>query len=312
MTDELSVCGIECFGHHGVFDAERRDGQTFVVDLTLGVDTSTAAASDDLRDTVDYGSLVASVQAAVETDPVDLIETLAQRIAGVCLLDNRVEWARVTVHKPDAPIRATFSDVVLTITRKRERADVTETPNPHIIDADTLTGEMRPIRQAVLALGSNLGERFAALQGAVDAIADTPDVWVTAVSGVYESAAVDAPEDSGDFLNAVMLIDTTLPASRLMERALAVEDAFDRMRSEVRNAPRTLDVDLIAVGDSRSDEETLRLPHPRAHQRPFVLRPWLDIDPDAVLLDSGPVAELLEHTDESGMKLRDDLTLELQ
>lgn len=121
-TDELSVLGIECFGHHGVFDAERRDGQTFVVDLTLGVDTSTAAASDDLRDTVDYGSLVASVQAAVETDPVDLIETLAQRIASVCLLDNRVEWARVTVHKPDAPIRATFSDVVLTITRKRERA----------------------------------------------------------------------------------------------------------------------------------------------------------------------------------------------
>ncbi len=121
-TDELSVLGIECFGHHGVFDAERRDGQTFVVDLTLGIDTSTAAASDDLRDTVDYGSLVASVQAAVETDPVDLIETLAQRIAGVCLLDNRVEWARVTVHKPDAPIRATFSDVVLTITRKRERA----------------------------------------------------------------------------------------------------------------------------------------------------------------------------------------------
>lgn len=189
---------------------------------------------------------------------------------------------------------------------------MTETPNPHIIDADTLTGEMRPIRQAVLALGSNLGERFAALQGAVDAIADTPDVWVTAVSGVYESAPVDAPEDSGDFLNAVMLIDTTLPASRLMERALAVEDAFDRMRSDVRNAPRTLDVDLIVVGDRRSDDETLRLPHPRAHQRAFVLRPWLDIDPDAVLLDSGPVAELLEHTDESGMKLRDDLTLELQ
>jgi 7,8-dihydroneopterin aldolase/epimerase/oxygenase len=122
LTDELSVLGIECFGHHGVFDAERRDGQSFVVDLTLGVDTATAAASDDLRDTVDYGSLVASVQAAVETDPVDLIETLAHRIAGVCLLDDRVEWARVTVHKPDAPIEATFSDVVLTITRKRERA----------------------------------------------------------------------------------------------------------------------------------------------------------------------------------------------
>jgi dihydroneopterin aldolase len=120
MSDELAVIGIECHGHHGVFEFERREGQAFVIDLVLGLDTSGAAASDDLRDTVDYGSLVASVQAAVEKDPVDLIETLAQRIAGVCLLDARVEWARVTVHKPDAPIDATFADVALTITRKRE------------------------------------------------------------------------------------------------------------------------------------------------------------------------------------------------
>ncbi len=124
MTDEefddLTIVGIECYGHHGVFDFEKRDGQPFVIDLSLGVATAPAAASDDLRDTVDYGSLVGSVKAAVEHDPVDLIETLAQRIADVCLLDARVEWARVTVHKPDAPIQATFSDVALTITRKRE------------------------------------------------------------------------------------------------------------------------------------------------------------------------------------------------
>lgn len=120
MTDELSVLGIECRGHHGVFDFEKREGQTFVVDLVLGLDTRSAAASDDLQDTVDYGSLVASVQAAVENDPVDLIETLAQRIADVCLTDVRVQWARITVHKPDAPIDATFADVALTITRERE------------------------------------------------------------------------------------------------------------------------------------------------------------------------------------------------
>lgn len=119
-TDELTVTGIECFGHHGVFEFERREGQVFVIDLVLGIDTAPAAASDDLHDTVDYGSLVASVKAAVEKDPVDLIETLAQRIADVCLLGDRVEWARVTVHKPDAPIDASFSDVALTITRKRE------------------------------------------------------------------------------------------------------------------------------------------------------------------------------------------------
>jgi 7,8-dihydroneopterin aldolase/epimerase/oxygenase len=117
MTDELAVTGIQCFGHHGVFEHERRDGQTVLVDLTLGLDTRAAAASDDLHDTVDYGSLVARVKAAVESDPVDLIETLAERISGVCLLDDRVHWARVTVHKPDAPIDATFADVTLTITR---------------------------------------------------------------------------------------------------------------------------------------------------------------------------------------------------
>ena len=116
-VDRLAIRGIEAFAHHGVYDFERRDGQRFSVDLVLGVDTRPAAASDDLQDTVDYGSLVARVKAAVESDPVDLIETVAERISGVCLLDNRVEWAKVTVHKPGAPIEATFADVTLTITR---------------------------------------------------------------------------------------------------------------------------------------------------------------------------------------------------
>ena len=117
--DLLSVTGIEGHAHPGVFDHERRDGQRFVVDLTLAFDTAPAAESGDLRDTVDYGSLVGSVTSAVESEPVDLIETVAQRIAGICLTDPRVEWVRVTLHKPEAPIDATFSDVALTITRKR-------------------------------------------------------------------------------------------------------------------------------------------------------------------------------------------------
>ncbi len=117
VTDELTVTGIECFAHHGVLEHERRDGQVFLVDLTLGLDTRPAAASDDLRDTVDYGSLVGQVKAAVESDPVDLVETLADRVARTCLSDPRVEWVRVTVHKPDAPIAAEFADVALTIRR---------------------------------------------------------------------------------------------------------------------------------------------------------------------------------------------------
>ena len=111
--DELAVLGIEF---------EKREGQVFLVDLTLGLDTRPAAASDDLADTVDYGGLVAAVKAAVETEPVDLVETVAQRIADVCLADRRVEWVRVTLHKPDAPIEAPFRDVSLTITRTRGHA----------------------------------------------------------------------------------------------------------------------------------------------------------------------------------------------
>ena len=117
MSDRLSVRGLRFRGHHGVFPEERRDGQDFLVDLVLDVDTRAAAATDDLQQTVDYGSLVDDVRAAVENDPVDLIETLAQRIADVCLSRSLVLGVEVTVHKPQAPIQATFDDVALTITR---------------------------------------------------------------------------------------------------------------------------------------------------------------------------------------------------
>ncbi|WP_278257496.1 2-amino-4-hydroxy-6-hydroxymethyldihydropteridine diphosphokinase [Nocardioides convexus] len=96
----------------------------------------------------------------------------------------------------------------------------------------------------------------------MDALADTPNVWVTGVSPVYESAPVDCPEGSQNFLNAVVLADTTLSAHRLIDRALAIEDAFDRLRGEAKNSPRTLDVDLIVVGDRRSDKEEPAAPAP--------------------------------------------------
>ena len=189
---------------------------------------------------------------------------------------------------------------------------MTETPNPNIVDTDTLTGEMHPIRRCVLAIGSNLGERLASLQGAVNSLADTPEVWLTGVSPVYETEPVGAPEGSKTFLNAVVLIDTTLSARTLLERCLAVEDAFGRERTGEYGAPRTLDVDLVVVGDRRADDEDLVLPHPKAHERAFVLAPWHDVEPDAVLPDHGPIAELLEKVGTEGITRRDDLALDIQ
>jgi 2-amino-4-hydroxy-6-hydroxymethyldihydropteridine diphosphokinase len=188
---------------------------------------------------------------------------------------------------------------------------VTETPNPNIVDTDTLTGEMHPIRRAVLSIGSNLGDRRINLQGAVDSLADTPDVWLTNVSPVYETAPVDSPEDARDYLNAVVLIDTTLSAPTLLERALAIEAAYGRERTE-RNEPRTLDVDVIVVGDRRANEESLTLPHPRAHERAFVLAPWHDVEPDAAIPDRGPISELLAQVGRDGVTRRDDIELALR
>ncbi|MGL5810442.1 MAG: 2-amino-4-hydroxy-6-hydroxymethyldihydropteridine diphosphokinase [Nocardioides sp.] len=186
---------------------------------------------------------------------------------------------------------------------------MTETPNPHIVNSDTLTGEMHPIRRVVLALGANLGDRMVALQGAVDSLQDTPGVWLTGVSPVYETDPVDAPPGAGPYLNAVVLADTSLPANMLMDRALAIEEAYGRERHGVPNESRTLDVDLIMVGDRRAAEPHLELPHPRAAVRSFVLVPWHDVEPSAVLLDVGPIAELLEKAGSEGMSRRDDLVL---
>ena len=185
---------------------------------------------------------------------------------------------------------------------------MTESPTPYVLDADTMTGGMRPIRQAVIAIGSNLGDRLNRLQGAVSALEDTPEVQVVSISSVYETAPVGAPEGSGPFLNAVVLLDTTLTVHTLLDRAHAIEDAFGRERSE-QGAPRTLDVDLIVVGDRVAADDTLTLPHPRAHERGFVLVPWLEIDPEGEIPGKGFVADLVGDVDTPGVVRREDLEI---
>lgn len=119
MPDRVRLVGLRVFGHHGVFEHERRDGQEFVVDAELEMSTAAAAASDDLADTVDYGELATRLAAVISGAPVNLLETLVAQLADACLLDPRVEAATVTVHKPQAPIPLTFADVAVTIRRDR-------------------------------------------------------------------------------------------------------------------------------------------------------------------------------------------------
>jgi len=117
-NDRIALTGLRVRGHHGVFDFERADGQDFVVDVELEFDTRPAAASDELTDTVHYGELAEALAAVIAGDPVNLLETLAGRLAAVCLADPRVAAATVTVHKPQAPIPLQFADVAVTIRRE--------------------------------------------------------------------------------------------------------------------------------------------------------------------------------------------------
>ena len=117
--DRIALSGVSARGFHGVFEFERREGQTFVVDVVLGVDTRRAAQTDDLADTVDYGGVGSDVVAAIEGEPLDLIEGLAQRVADACLARDGVEAVEVTVHKPQAPVGVPFGDVAVTISRRR-------------------------------------------------------------------------------------------------------------------------------------------------------------------------------------------------
>lgn len=117
--DQIRLRGLRAVGHHGVFDHERRDGQEFRVDVALSLDTTRAGTSDDLSTTVDYGALSEALVEVIQGDPVNLIETLAHRLAATCLADPLVADVEVTVHKPQAPIPHKFDDVAVTIHRSR-------------------------------------------------------------------------------------------------------------------------------------------------------------------------------------------------
>jgi dihydroneopterin aldolase/2-amino-4-hydroxy-6-hydroxymethyldihydropteridine diphosphokinase len=261
---EIRLRGLRLRGFHGVFAHERRDGQDFVIDATLEI---TDPPRDELALTADYGDLAERLAAVVTGEPVDLIETLAQRLLAVCSSIAGVHRAEVTVHKPQAPIPLAFDDVSVTVR------------------TDTL---------ATLALGSNLGDRLAHLQAAVDLLAPL------AVSRVYETAPVGGPEQE-PYLNAVVLVRAA-PPHQLLRQAQAVESAQRRERRE-RWGPRTLDVDLVDVAGIRLDTPDLTLPHPRAAERGFVLVPWLDVAPEAVVPGAGRVADLLAGVGREGVEL---------
>ena len=282
MTDQIVIKGISAKGFHGVLDFEKRDGQTFVVDVVMEVDLAAAGASDDLADTVNYAEVAGDVVGIIEGESLDLIEAVAERIATAVLTRPLVEAVEVVVHKPEAPVGHPFTDVQVRLRRERE------TP-------------------VVVALGSNVGNSFETLHHAVVALLGAVDI--DAVSPVVETDPVGGP-DQPAYLNAVVVGTTSASPRALLRFLHDVEHAHGRTR-DVRWGPRTLDLDLVQYGDPafntdvRTDEPALTLPHPRAHERAFVLVPWLQADPEATLrVEDGVrrVADLVAELDTSGVR----------
>jgi len=267
--DRLTLTGLRAFAHHGVFEHERRDGQPFVVDVTVHLDLSTAGSSDRLGETIHYGVLAEEIVRAIERDPVDLIETLAERIALVVLAHRAARVVDVTVHKPQAPIAVEFADVSVAIQRQWTRS--------------------------VVALGANLGDREATIRQALLAFATNPSIRLVAASPIVETPALrveGVDESAPAYLNAVVELDTVLPPRALLAELHRVESAHGRTR-EVRWGDRTLDLDIITYGRERIVEPDLVVPHPRAGERAFVLAPWAAMDENAILPGSGAVVDLL-------------------
>lgn len=287
MTDRIVLQGVSARGFHGVLADEKRDGQTFVVDTTLELDLAEAGRRDDLAATVNYAEVAADVVARITGPSFDLIERLAEVIAGDVLRRDRVELVEVVVHKPEAPVGQPFTDVQVRIRR----------------------GGV-PV---VIALGSNLGDRGQTLRSALEALATRAGVIVTDTSPIVETDPVGGPAGQPPFLNAIALARTDLDPEELLGVLHEVEAAHGRTR-EVRWGARTLDLDLIqygrpgTAGEVCSAAPALTLPHPRAAERAFVLVPWNLADPSARLRvgkDVGgirPVRELLAGLDRSGVR----------
>jgi len=193
------------------------------------------------------------------------------------------------------------------------QSDPTVQPVPASVveQVDAADTTLQNPKRAVLSLGSNLGNRLETLQGAIDALEDTPGVRVKAVSPVYETEPWGVePGSQPTYFNAVVVLKTTLPPSSLLERAHAIEEAFHRVR-DGRWGPRTIDVDIVAYAEVVSGDPVLTLPHPHAHERAFVLAPWHDVEPEAQLPGRGPVDHLLTAVTREGVLPRPDLELRL-
>lgn len=250
--DKMFIRELELFGFHGVFEEEKRLGQKFIISLELDLDLKTAGRTGDLTKSVHYGELCEKVEQEFVRESYELIETAALKLADFILDEYKIiDGVKVFLKKPWAPVKKHLDTVEIMVERKRHKA--------------------------YIGLGSNIGDKEKYLKEAINKISADKNIQI----GKQSSFIVTKPwgyTEQDDFLNAVIEINTTLEPEELMDLLLEIEAELDRERI-IKWGPRTIDLDIIMYDDLITSDEKVVLPHPRMHEREFVLKSLNEIAP---------------------------------
>lgn len=258
LIDDLRVLTLI-----GALPHEREAAQPLRIDLSIGLDLRDAGRSDELDDTVNYGLVAERVSQVAADSKYILLERLAAEVADVVLGFDRVEEVDLTITKLRPPVPTPVESTAVRMIRSRAEA------------------QMPPLRshEAIVALGSNLGDREGFLRHAVHELGN-----VVAMSDVYETDPVGGPDQQGAYLNMVVKVDTSLDPFAFMRRCHRIEASALRQRV-IHWGPRTLDVDLLFFDDAVIETDELTVPHPRTFERRFVLTPLSDVAPERCPVD---------------------------
>ena len=273
--DKITLKNLELFGYHGYYAEENRLGQRFKITLEALCDLGTAGKSGELDDSVNYVDIYDTLKEVFHGKAYKLLEELSQDIAEACL--QRFPIIReitLEIMKPEIAVPVTCDYFSITRTYKREEL-------------------------AYVALGSNLGDREGYLESALRQLRYHPEIDVRRESRIYETVPVGYA-DQDHFLNMVAEISTSLTPMELLAYCNHIERNLLRRR-DVRWGPRTIDLDILMMGDHRSEDPVLTLPHPRMTERGFVLMPLKDLLGDTHLLEGQAIAEWIREADTEGI-----------
>lgn len=250
--DCIKIIQLEVFAYHGCEEFEKINGQKFYIDATLYTDIRTSGASDDLNDTMNYAKVCEFITKFMTENRFDLIEAVAEQTSRALLREfPRLRAIDFTIYKPDAPIGLPFGNVAVSISRKWNKA--------------------------ILSIGSNMGDKEAYLNNAVDSLYDDGNCRVNVVSNYIETEPY-GPVEQDNFLNGCLEIETLYSPKELLKKVNQIEAEAGRIR-DIHWGPRTLDIDIIFYEDEIVDEPDLKIPHVEMHKRLFVLEPLKQIAP---------------------------------